>query len=161
MENSIVELEFDIRTKKMEQGRGRKIVKRFQKELELKQTQKQEIEKEIDDLGKNRKWLDWVEKYGEDIRLNLSNETKQKEFLNGILNKIVVRSEYEGKDKQQGHSFDFYFKMKIIDDTYEVIDKNAKPRRYRIKQGRDVDKSDGIVKFVIPRNDFLKKSKKK
>ena len=51
--------------------------------------------------------------------------------------------------------------MKIIDDKFEWIDKTVTPRTYKVKQGRDSDKSDGIVKFAIPRNFLNKKSKKK
>lgn len=161
MENQIIELEFDVRSGNMDSKRGEGIIKKFQHELDIKKEEKNEIEKEIDDLGKDRNWLNWVEKFGDNIKLNTTDEVKQKEFLKGILDKVIVKSEYDNKDKQQGHSFDFLFKMKIIDDKFEWIDKTVTPRTYKVKQGRDSDKSDGIVKFAIPRNFLNKKSKKK
>ena len=161
MENQIVELEFDVRSGKMDSKRGEGIIKKFQNELDIKQQEKNEIEKEIDDVGKDRNWLNWVEKFGDTIKLNTADETKQKEFLKGILNKVTVNSEYDNKDKQQGHSFDFQFKMKIIDDKFEWIDKTVLPRTYKVKDGRDYDKSDGIIKFVVTRNNSKKKVLKK
>ena len=161
MENQIVELEFDVRSGKMDSKRGDGIIKKFQNELDIKQQEKNEIEKEIDDVGKDRNWLNWVEKFGDTIKLNTADESKQKEFLKGILDKVIVNSEYDKKDKQQGHSFDFLFKMKIIDDKFEWIDKTVSPRTYKVKDGKDYDKSDGIIKFVIPRTHSKKKVLKK
>ena len=158
MENQIIELEFDVRSRNMDSKRGEGIIKKFQNELDIKQQEKNEIEKEIDDVGKDRNWLNWVDKFGDTIKLNTADETKQKEFLKGILNKVTVNSEYDNKDKQQEHSFDFQFQMKIIDDKFEWIDKTVSPRTYKVKDGRNYDKSDGVIKFVVPRNNSKKKS---
>ena len=136
MENQIIELEFDVRSGKMDSKRGDGIIKKFQNELDIKQQEKNEIEKEIDDVGKDRNWINWVEKFGDTIKLNTVDETKQKEFLKGILDKVIVNSEYDNKDKQQGHSFHFQFKMKIIDDKFEWIDKTVSTRTYKLKDGR-------------------------
>ena len=121
MENQIVKLEFDVRSGKMDSKRDEGIIKKFQNELDIKQQEKNEIEKEIDDVGKDRNWLNWVEKFGDTIKLNTADETKQKEFLKGILDKVIVNSEYDQKDKQQGHSFDFLFKMKIYDIKISIF----------------------------------------
>ena len=51
--------------------------------------------------------------------------------------------------------------MKIIDDKFEWIDKTVSPRTYKVKDGKDYDKSDGIIKFVIPRTNSKKKVLKK
>ena len=51
--------------------------------------------------------------------------------------------------------------MKIIDDKFEWIDKTVTPRTYKVKDGKDYDKSDGIIKFVIPRTHSKKKVLKK
>ena len=50
--------------------------------------------------------------------------------------------------------------MKIIDDKFEWIGKTVSPRTYKVKVGRDYDKSDGIIKFVVPRNNSKKSLKK-
>ena len=51
--------------------------------------------------------------------------------------------------------------MKIIDDKFEWIDKTVSPRTYKVKDGRDYDKSDGVIKFVVSRNNSKKKVLKK
>ena len=51
----------------------------LQNELDIKQQEKNEIEKEIDDVGKDRNWLNWVEKFGDTIKLNTADEIKQVE----------------------------------------------------------------------------------
>ena len=48
--------------------------------------------------------------------------------------------------------------MKIIDDMLEWIDKIVSPRTYKVKEGKDYIKSDGIIKFVIPITNSKKKS---
>ena len=148
MENQIVKLEFDVRSGKMDSKRDEGIIKKFQNELDIKQQEKNEIEKEIDDVGKDRNCINWLEKFGDTIKLNTADETKQKELLKGILEKVIVNSEYDNKDKQQVHSFHFQFKMKIIDDKFEWIDKTVSPRTYKVKDGKDYVKSDGRYYYV-------------
>jgi len=54
MEHQIIELEFDVRSGNMDSKRREGIIKKFQYELDIKQKEKNEIEKEIDDVGKDR-----------------------------------------------------------------------------------------------------------
>ena len=42
----------------------------------IKTTRKTKIEKEIDDISKDRNWMNWVEKFGDTIKLNTADETK-------------------------------------------------------------------------------------
>ena len=51
------------------------------------------------ELGNQKKWLDWIEKYGDDLELKsvLSNEDK-KEYLEGLLEKIEVRLDKNSND---------------------------------------------------------------
>ena len=57
-----------------------RIINRYEEELEIRKTVYEETEKEIDDLGKDLNWLNWMEKYGESIEIQTSNENKQKSF---------------------------------------------------------------------------------
>ena len=82
-------------------------------------------------------------------------ESKQKEFLKGLLSKIVVKSEFGyGRDKtkeiQRGHSLEFHYKMKIVDDGFEWTDKTRTPWSGKVTEGRRVDKSD-VQRFVSSR----------
>ena len=132
---------------------------RLNEELENRKEFYETTEKEIDDLGHDKKWIDWIEKYGERLELQTSNENKQKDFLEGILDKITIAGDYDhnrdGKMVQNGHMVVFDFKMKIIEDRYEVIE-NTKPRKYRVIEGRDTEVSD-VMKFISKRNRTQKK----
>ena len=132
-----------------------KIIGRYSEVLDERKTVCEEIEKDIDDLGQDKNWLNWVEKYGETLELKTSNEEKQKDFLKGVVKQITIHSEY-GFDRdeesiQKGHSVDFRFKLKIVDDEYEVLDETTQPRTYRVKQGKDRYKSDGVMRFINTR----------
>lgn len=140
-----------------------KVIAKYIEVLDGRKTVCEEIEKNIDDLGQDKNWLNWVEKYGETLELNTSNEEKQKDFLKGIVKQITIHSEYgfdrNEKSIQKGHSVDFRFTLKIVDDEYEVLDKTTKPRSYRVKQGKDRYKSDGVMRFINTRVRSKKKIK--
>ena len=42
-------------------------------------------------------------------------------------------------------------------DVFDWIDKTFSPRTYKVKDERDYDKSDGVIKFVFPKNNSKKK----
>ena len=160
-ENNIVEMYVKKSSGDMDESIVNKIIQRYGEELESKKVRYEEIEKEIDDLGQDKNWLNWIEKYGETLELQTSNEEKQKDFLKGVLKNIIIKSEYQknrdGKEVQKGHSVDFRFKLKIVDDDYQVISKKTKPRTYRVVEGKDKKSSDGVMKFVSKRNRTKKK----
>ena len=140
-----------------------KIISRYGDELKNKKTLLVETEKQIDDLGQDKNWLDWVEKYGETMELNTYNEKKQKDFLQGVLDKIVVKGDYgldrDGKKKiQNGHTINFHFKMKIVDDALEV-EEGTKPRKYKVVEGKKTDTTNEVMKFVSKRNRVKKKQR--
>ena len=138
-----------------------KIIARYSEVLDDRKTVCEEIEKDIDDLGKDRKWLDWIEKYGESLTLKTSTEEKQKDFLTGVLKKITIKSEYgfnrDDKNIQKGHSVDFYFKLKIVDDELKRTDGGMSPRGYEITEGSEIQQSDGVLRFINKRNRTKKK----
>ncbi len=82
----------------------------------------------------------------------------QKDFLQGVLDKIVVRPHHnKDKTKQIGHSLDFTFKLKIVDDELEYYDENKKSKGYKIIEGKRIGKSADIINFSTPRNRTKKK----
>ncbi len=163
IEDNIVELEIDKGMGVKDSNVVDKILSRYGEELENRRTLLVETEKQIDDLGQDKKWLDWVQKYGETLELNTSNEKKQKDFLHGVLEKIVVKSSYgldrDGKKKiQNGHTIDFHFKMKIVDDSLEV-EEGTKPKKYRVIEGKNTDTTSEVMKFVSKRKRVKKKQR--
>ena len=163
IEDSIVEVEIQKGLGEKDKNVVDKIISRYGDELENRKTLLVETEKQIDDLGQDKKWLDWVEKYGETLELNTSNETKQKDFLDGVLDKIVVKGDYglsrDGKKEiQNGHTIHFHFKMKIVDDSLEV-EEGTKPRKYKVIEGRKSDTTNEVMKFVSKRKRVKKKQR--
>ena len=160
IENNIAEVEVAKGLGKQQSNVADLIIKKYGEELEGRLVFYEDIEKEIDDLGKDKNWLNWVEKYGETLELNTSNEEKQKDFLKGVLNKIIIKGEYglnrDDKEVQVGHSVDFLFKMKIIDDDFKWVDKSSSPQKYEVIQGKNKD-SSGLMRFVSKRNRSPKK----
>ena len=164
IENNIVEMEISKGLGKIDENIVNKIIQRYGEELENRKVLYEDIEKQIDDLGQDKNWLNWVEKYGETLELNTSNEEKQKDFIKGVVKQIIINSEYDknkdGKEIQKGHSVDFRFKLKIIDDEYEVLDETTSPRLYKVKEGKDRHKTDGILRFISTRSRNKKKNRK-
>ena len=164
IENNIVEMEISKGLGKIDENIVNKIIQRYGEELESRKVLYEDLEKQIDDLGQDKNWLNWVEKYGETLDLNTSNEEKQKDFIKGVVKQIIINSEYDknrdGKEIQKGHSVDFRFKLKIIDDEYEVLDKSISPRLYKVKEGKDRHKNDGVLRFISSRNRNKKKNRK-
>ena len=73
----------------------------------------------------------------------------------------MVKSEYGyGRDKtkevQRGHSLDFHYRLKIVDDGFQWTDKTTSPWRGNTTDGKTIDKSP-IVRFVSPRKKKLRK----
>jgi len=155
IENNIAELEVDVGLGKRDRGLVDKIIKKYADELTIRKTEYEKTEKELDDLGQERSWVDWIERYGEKLELDTSNENKQKDFLRGVLDKIVVKSEYGyGRDKtkkiQRGHTLDFHYKLEVVDDGFEWTDKTTSPWVSRTTDGGQVDQSP-MVRLVSPR----------
>jgi hypothetical protein len=149
-----VEMEVSKGLGKKDKSIVNKIIKRYGEELESRKVRYEDIEKEIDDLGQDKNWLNWVEKYGETLELNTSNEEKQKDFLKGVLKSITIKSEYDpnrdGKEVQKGHSVEFRFKLKIVDDEYQVISDKTTPRSYCVIDGKDREQG-AKMRFVSKR----------
>jgi len=161
IENNIAELEVDVGLGKRDRGLVDKIIKKYADELTIRKTEYEKTEKELDDLGQERSWVNWVERYGEKLELDTSNETKQRDFLRGVLDKIVVKSEYGyGRDKtkkiQRGHTLDFHYKLKVVDDGFEWTDKTTSPWSSVTVEGEKIDKSP-MVRLVSPRKKKVKK----
>ena len=139
VENNIVDLEVEVGLGKREEKIVKKIICRYNQELSSLREEYSKTENEIDNLHKELKWLDWVSKYGEKIDFERNSPTKQRDFLLGVLDKIIVRScfgnDRNGKEVQTGHKLDFHFKLKIVEDSFKWKDKSKKPWQYEIKEG--------------------------
>ena len=155
IENQVVELEVEVGLGKRQRSTVDKIISRYETELELRHQEYENTEQKLDSLDEETKWVDWIEKYGEKLEMDTSTETKQRDFLKGLLQKVVVKSEFGyGRDKtkkvQRGHSLEFHYRMKIVGDDFQWTDKTKSPWVGHTTDGTNIDKSDPI-RLVSPR----------
>ena len=163
IENQIVDLEVDVGLGKKEKSIAQKIIQRYEDELKVQHDEYKSVEDELDGLNENLIWVDWVEKYADNIKTSSKSMKKKKDFLRGVIKKIVVNAEMgedrNGKTVQVGHSFDVKFKMKIVNDKLIWVDENDKSKGYNLKNGRDLYKT-GYIHEVTARKGVSKPKKK-
>lgn len=116
---------------------------------------------EIKDLDERKQWLDWLGQYGDFLKQKTSTEKKTKEWLSGLIQKIVVTPVYgmdrDGKKEvQKGHTFTIIFKMKIVDDRLTYLDEGNKGLGYELTFGKQRKKSS-VVDFMTGRGKNKKK----
>ena len=81
-----------------------KIISKMKTEVQNQQRNYQDCESQIENMDKEKDWLDAVSKYGETLNLNTTNEKKPKEFIHGLIDKVIVHGdigEYINKVKQK------------------------------------------------------------
>jgi len=163
IENQIVDLEVEIGLGKKEKSIAQKIISRYEDELQIQHDEYKDVEHELDDLNENLVWVDWVEKFADNIKTSSKSLTKKKEFLDGLISKIVVNAEMgkdrSGKEVQVGHSFDIKFKLKIVNDKLIWNDEGDKRKGYNVKDGKSLYKT-GLIHEVSARRGVSKPKKK-
>ena len=151
IENQIVDLEVEIGLGKKEKSIAQKIISRYENELKIQHEEYKSVEGELDDLNENLVWVDWVEKFADNIKTSSKSLAKKKEFLQGVLDKVEVNAEMgldrNEEETQEGHSFNIKFKMKIVNDNINYIDESDKKKGYNLKDGRNIYKT-GLVNEV-------------
>ena len=136
----------------VERLQGRKDEKVVKGVLRLLEEEKEHIEREYEktrqdivDADERKEWIDWIGKYGDSLETRTSTDKKKKEFIDGLLRRIVVKGEYtknrDGKLVQLGHSFDIQFKMKIVNDKLEYYNSQNKSDGYKIIEGKSSKKT--------------------
>jgi DNA invertase Pin-like site-specific DNA recombinase len=126
----------DVETNRLLQRYDEEVYSKIKSNLnaELK-TKKDEIEQtriRIKELGKERRWLDWVEKYGDRVGSleDFSNEDK-KEYLEGILRRIDVSLDKETND----HHLDLTFNLGLVGDGVEYSNTRDRSAGYEVVEG--------------------------
>ena len=99
-------------------------------------------------LNDNLVWVDWVDQFTENIEVSTKKFEDKKQFLRGLLDQIVVNTEYGLNRKEEtvqiGHSFTIKFKMKIVNDKLIWNDENDKRKGYNLKDGSNFLKTELI-----------------
>ena len=163
IENNIVDLEVEKGMGKKEERIVNKVISRYESELEKLSSEYKKCEEQLDNLDSNLVWVDWVSKFTDEIDANIRKKEDRKDFLNGVVDKIVVNTvtglDRNEKEVQSGHSFDIKFKMNIVDDKIIYEDESNKSLGYELKDGKKTLKT-GHIDFVTVKRG-TKASKKK
>lgn len=139
IENQMVNLEVDLTLGKKEESMVRKLITRYQEELDNLHEKYKSKEDELDQIDKDVVWIDWMSRFGKELNTSVRKESKQREFLEGVVDKIIVHSETDSvrnKEVQIGHSLEIKYKMKIVGDKLKYIDDNKKSKGYSVEEGR-------------------------
>ena len=125
------------------------MIKRYSEELESNHERYKLLEKDLENLDEDRVWVDWLGKFGKDLNLNTKNEQKTRQWLLGLVDKIVVTGQYEyderkKKETMMGLSFKIYFKMNIVGDNLVYLDESKKSKGYNVEEGKRI-KNTGLL----------------
>ena len=85
------------------------------------------------ELGNHQSWLDWIDKYGDDLTLtsNLPKEDR-KEYLHGLLDRIEVRLDKKTLD----HELQVFFPRGLGGDGIEYVNPKRKSDGYKVVEGK-------------------------
>ena len=154
-EESIINLEVDVLTNKMDKVKGKKMIRKISDMVGEVSKEIKRLEKELWVFQNSNDWVDWLDQMYLEIEgvQDYSLEEKQK-FLKEYLNRIDV----EYKPEIQSHQFHFEFVYPIVQDdilkkgkttdgkrNYEVVD-GSKTSTYTFKLGKDYKKKISIDK---------------
>ena len=131
---NIILMETDIMQGRREEKITKGILKKLKNELESFKEETTKTELEIQNLSEEKVWVNWLKKYGDELNTKITNNDNQKDWLNGLIKKIIVIPVIEG-DKQTGHKFNIFFHLKVVRDKYKILDSKVRPRKYEIIEG--------------------------
>jgi len=138
-------LETDLLQKRTEKKIAQGILNRLRDELDNLKEEVTKTELEIEGLSEERVWLDWVQKFGEDLQYKMSDPENHASWVKGLIDKIVVKTamgeDRDGNRKQVGHKFNVYFKMKVVRDKLAYLDPDNKGLGYEVREGRSKSSS--------------------
>ena len=163
IENQIVELEFEKGMGKRSENVVSKILGRYEDELERQNQEYRLVEEDLDKLHEDLVWVDWVEQFAEQLDTNIKNQDKKRNFLQGLLNRVIVHSTYGSnrneKEVQIGHRLELKFKLNIVADKLIWNDEKNKKKGYEIKKGKSNLKiADESITMKLGRKGSKKKA---
>jgi len=109
------------------------LIKKFDSRKLVLQSDKEELINSLNHNEKNTVWIDWVKEFGskiEDLRTNEMSVEERKKFLDGVIERVVVKT----KDKET-HSIQIIFKTHYVGDELVWNIKGGKKNGYIIKDG--------------------------
>ena len=142
VEVSIASIETDKLLKRMDESVYRRVRQNLTGELEDLRNEVEQTRLRIQELGNQKRWIDWITAHQKDIE-NMSNMPKEtrKEYLEGILDRITVTL-----NDDHTHTLVIRFKKPIVGDRHEWNDTKKKSDGYQIHEGsKDLEVSKSLT----------------
>ena len=138
-QESLADVKTEYVLKKLDDVVYQKMEKNLVAEVKSKKAELEQTRIRTKELANQKSWLDWLEKYGQDLELKskLSKEDK-KEYLQGLVDKIEVRLD----KKTLNHKLKVFFRFGLVNDAIEYENEKSKSDGYKIIEG---NKSASVV----------------
>ena len=132
IQTSIADVETNNLLQRYDAAVYEKIILNLTEESDKKKDEIEQTRLRIKELGKEKKWLDWIEKYADKVdQLTDYTNDEKKEYLEGIIDRIDVRLDKETLD----HHLDVIFKLPLVGDDIKYIDETRKSAGYEVVDG--------------------------
>ena len=131
---NIILMETDLMQGRTEESICKGIIKKLKSELQFFKDEVTKTELEIQSLTEERVWVNWLKRYGDELKTKISTNDNQSDWLKGLVKKIEVIPVMDG-EKQIGHKFNILFHLKVVKDKFEWTDKTINPWKYKVTEG--------------------------
>jgi len=98
------------------------------------ETQINEIHQQVEGAQIGRRWVDWLQKFGESVGSTASFiEEQRKAYIDGILTRIDAGWDAD----KQTHTLKMHFRLPIVGDQLRWLDPKRKSKGYEVVDGSD------------------------
>ena len=131
---NIILMETDLMQGRREETITKGIIKKLKSELQSYKDEVIKTELEIQSLTEERVWVNWLKRYGDELKTKISDNDNQSDWLKGLVKKIEVVPVLDD-ERQIGHKFNIQFHLKVVRDKFEWTDKTTEPWQYKVTEG--------------------------
>ena len=127
LEDEQIQIEYDVRTKKISESVGDKLREKFKISIEIVEEEMDLITKEERLISESKGWVNWISKMEKDVKKvqNLSLEEKR-----GFINRNVQNIQVFFDEKSKEHDITINFRLPIVGDELIYNNKGLKYKQY-------------------------------
>ena len=136
LEDEQIQIEYDVRTKKISESIGSKLREKFKTSIEIVQEEIDLIKNEERLISESKGWVNWISKMEKDVKKIMNSSLEQKrDFINRNVQNIKVFFDEKSKE----HDITINFRLPIVGDEL-IYDKKGVINEtgfkdYKIKDG--------------------------
>ena len=104
---NIILMETDLMQGRREETITKGIIKKLKSELQSYKDEVIKTELEIQSLTEERVWVNWLKRYGDELKTKISDNDNQSDWLKGLVKKIEVVPVLDD-ERQIGHKFNIH-----------------------------------------------------